>query len=239
VNNEANRTLIVLVAALVMVLMAVLIFLAWAAPDDVIDTLQNAVNDLRDNNDTAGRMIVTLAALAIAVLSLLVIVVELAPEDEERELRVEQAGSTTIVPAQALRQRLEESLAAIRDVRAARARVFTQDKGIAARLDLTVANGANLASVTQDSSRVVIGTIQTELGLPVSGLPIVRISYGDGKRAPASAAPVASSTSATPQSLVTEPAEMLGDHADAPPDEPSVVDPLEGSAKDAQPEGPA
>src|SRR5688572_28507296 len=118
-NNEANRTLIVLVAAFVIVVLAVLIFLAWAAPDDFIDTLQDVVNELRDNNDTAGRMIVTLVGLAIAVLGLLLIVAELAPEDEERELRVEQAGSPTIVPAQALRPRLEESLSAIPGVRAA------------------------------------------------------------------------------------------------------------------------
>ena len=37
--NEANRTAIVLLAAAWIVLMAIVIFLAWAAPDDVINTL--------------------------------------------------------------------------------------------------------------------------------------------------------------------------------------------------------
>src|SRR2546422_7197162 len=160
--NDTNRSVIVLGAALWIILMAVLIFLTWAADDKVIEELSDFVEYLQTNvqGDTAGRLIVTLGALALVALALLVIVIELAPEDEERELRVEQAGSTTIVPAQELRMRLEESLSAIPDVRAARARVFTQDKGIAARLDLTVANAANLASITQDSSRVVIDTIQ-------------------------------------------------------------------------------
>ena len=44
------------------------------------------------------------------VFALLVIIIEFAPDDEPRELRVEQAGATTIIPADALRMRLEEAL---------------------------------------------------------------------------------------------------------------------------------
>ena len=112
--NEANRTAIVLIAAAWIVLMAVVIFLAWAAPGDAIEALGDVVQELDQNNDTAGRLVVTLGALALAVFGVLVIILELAPEDEERELKVKQAGSTTIVPAQALRQRVEEAIGALR-----------------------------------------------------------------------------------------------------------------------------
>src|SRR5207237_5837008 len=103
------------------VLMGVAIFLTWAAPGDIIEALGDLVQDMDKNNATAGRLIVTLGALALAVLGLLVIVLELAPEDEERELRVRQAGSTTIVPARALKAGLAEGLSNPPDGATARA----------------------------------------------------------------------------------------------------------------------
>jgi hypothetical protein len=225
--NETNRTAIVLGAAVWIILMAVVIFLAWSADDKVIDKLGDFAEFLQANvqGDTAGRLIVTLGALALVALGLLVIVIELAPEDEERELRVEQAGSTTIVPAQALRLRLEEGLMALPDVTAAKARVFSREKGIASSLDLTIAPGANIASITQESSRIVVDTIQTELGLPVSGLPTVRIGFGGAKLQP-----IASSIIQSPQQTTEpamEPSEMMGSAGDPVPSEPAVMDPPE------------
>jgi hypothetical protein len=196
--NEANRTAIVIAAAAWIVLMAIVIFLTWAAPGDVIEALGDLVQDMDKNNDTAGRLIVTLGALALAVLGLLIIILELAPEDEERELRVRQAGSTTIVPARALKTRLEEALTSLPDVNTARARVYTKDNAIATNLDLGLEPRSSVGHVTQEASRVVVDIIQTELGLPVAGLPNVRISFGDGKPLPVTKAaesePVAASS---------------------------------------------
>lgn len=234
--NEANRTAIVLLAAFWIVLMVTLIFLAWAAPEDVIEALGDIVQEMDANNDTAGRLIITLGALSLAVLGLLLIVLELAPEDEERELRVQQSGATTIVPAQALRERLEEALTSLSDVTTAKARVWTKDNSIATNLELGLKTRANVANVTQESSRVVVDIIQTELGLPVAGLPSVRVSFGDGKALPVTTAAagsgaVASSTVRPPERPPeTEPKEMLGGAEDVSPSEPAVIDPTEGTA---------
>jgi hypothetical protein len=184
-SNDANRILIILAAAVWIVLMAALIFVTWSASDRAIDGLRDAVQFLDDNNDNIGRLIVTLAALVTVVLALLLIIVDLAPEEDERELRVEQAGATTIVPAAALRQRLEEALAALPEVTAARARVNTRDRGITAALDVTVTPEANVAQVTQEATRVVVDTVQTDLGLPVSGVPTVRVAFGGPRPKPA------------------------------------------------------
>ena len=194
-NNETNRSIIVLMAGLWIILMAVVIFLAWAADKEVVDRFQDFRNYLNDHRDTAGKLIVTLSALVTVVLALLLIIVEMAPEEETRELRVQQAGATTIVPAEALRQRLVEALLALPDVTAAKARVTTRDKGIASALDVSVSPNANVALVTQEASRVVVDTIQTDLGLPLVGLPTVRIAFGAPK-----AQPVASSISQPPLS---------------------------------------
>jgi hypothetical protein len=244
--NEANRTAIVLFAAMWIVLMAIVIFLAWAAPGDAIEALGDVVQEMDESNDTAGRLVITLGALALAVFGLLVIILELAPEDEERELRVKQAGSTTIVPAQALRQRVEEAIGALPEVTTVKARVWTQDNGIATNLDLGLAPRANIASVTQEASRLVVDIIQTELGLPVAGLPQVRIAFGGEKPVAVGASATsetfdpmsrfrrpaeASSTFQRPQSQPeVDPREMMGGVDDAPPPEPPVVDATEGTA---------
>src|SRR3972149_370512 len=105
-TNDANRLLVVLFGAALIVLSALAIFLAWSADTDVIDRVGDLAEYMDDHNDNAGKLIVTLGALVVAVLALLLIILELSPEDEERELRVKQAGAVTIVPAIALRQRL-------------------------------------------------------------------------------------------------------------------------------------
>ncbi len=192
--NETNRTAIVLLAALWIVLMAVVVFAAWAAADDTVDRLGDFVEYLNDRRDEdASRLILTLGALVLIVLALLLIVVELAPEEEGREIRVEQAGATTIVPAEPLRLRLEEALTTMTQVTAARARVFSQEKGIGMKLELTVTPDANIAVVTQEASRVVVETLQADLGLPVTAPPSVRIVFG-----PPKAEPVASSVTQPP-----------------------------------------
>lgn len=240
--NEANRTAIVLLAAAWIVMMVVIIFLAWAAPGDSIEALGDIVQEMDNNNDTVGRLVVTLGALALAVFGLLVIILELAPEDEERELRVKQAGSTTIVPAQALRQRIEEAIGGLPEVTTVKAKVWAQDNAIATNLDLGLIPRANVANVTQEASRVVVDIVQTELGLPVAGLPEVRISFGGEKPLPVTAAAASSTVdassmfrrpaeaSSTFQGPQTDPREMLGGAEDAAPSEPSVVDATEGAA---------
>jgi hypothetical protein len=180
-NNEANRLLIVFVSAAIIVVMAVVIFLTWTADTDVIDNIGDLSEYLAEHNDDAGKLIVTLAALVVVVLAFLMIIVELAPEDEEKELRVKQAGAVTIVPAAALRQRLEEALLSRPEITAAKARVSTGDKGITTALNLTVAQNANIAAVSQEAVRVSVDTIQNDLGLPVDGVPSVRVTFADGK----------------------------------------------------------
>lgn len=198
--NETNRTAIVLLAALWIVLMAVVIFVAWAADVETVERLDDFVRYLDDHRNNASRLILTLGALVLVVLALLVIIVELAPEEEAREIRVEQAGATTIVPAEPVRLRLEEALTAMPQVTAARARVFSHEKGIAMKLDLTVTPSTNVAVLTQEASHVVADTLQADLGLPITAPPTVRITFG-----PPKLEPVASSMTRPPEAEPSPP----------------------------------
>ncbi|MDP2675132.1 MAG: hypothetical protein Q8Q00_09535 [Dehalococcoidia bacterium] len=193
--NETNRAAIILFAAFWIVLMAVVIFLTWTAGADSVDRFGDLAEYLaKHEGENASRLIVTLGALVLMVLALLLIVVELAPEEETREIRVEQAGATTIVPAEPLRLRLEEALTAMPNVSAARAHVYSRDNGIGMKLDLTVTPDTNLTAITQEASRIVVETLQSDLGLPVAAPPTVRILFG-----PPGPEPVASSVTQPPE----------------------------------------
>jgi hypothetical protein len=241
--DSSNRLFIVFCACAWIVAMAVIIFLTWAAPDRTISRLGDFVQFLSDNNRDTGKLVVTLAALSAGIIGLLVIVVEVAPDAEPKELRVEQAGATLVIPADALRLRLEEALLMRPDVTAARTHVWTRDKGIATSMELTVPPGVNLASVTQEAVRVVVEVIQTDLGLPVSGVPPVKIAFG-GSRSPVHPTPTFATPIAEPAPMSTvqtvdervsiapaPPAPSLESHADSSPgplvydETPSVTEP--------------
>ncbi len=222
-SNESNRTTIVLLAAAVIVVMGIVVFLAWAADSETVGRLGDFVEYLDEHRDNASRLILTLGGLVVMVLALLLIIVELAPEEATRELKVQQAGTTTVVPAEALRQRLEEALVTLPSVTAARARVSAADKGVAASLELTLTPDANVGLVTQDATRIVVDTIQTDLGLPVAAPPDVRIAFG-----PAKAEPVASSIVQRPEEPAPEPPVGYG------PRPPTESDPEPGAGQGAQ-----
>jgi hypothetical protein len=241
--DSSNRLFIVLCACAWIVAMAVIIFLTWAAPDRTISRLGDFVQFLSDNNTDAGKLVITLAALAAGIIGLLVMVVEVAPDAEPKDLRVERAGATLVIPADALRLRLEEALLMLPDVTAARTHVWTRDKGIATSMELTVPPGVNLASVTQEAVRVVVEVIQTDLGLPVSGVPPVKIAFG-GSRSPVHPTPAFAPPIANPARMSTvqtvdetvssapaPPTPSMESHADSSPgplvydERPSVTEP--------------
>ena len=217
--NENNRTAIVLLAALWIVLMAVVIFFAWSDAELAVDNLGDFVGYLDDHRDTASKLILTLGALVLIVLALLVVIVELAPEEETREIRIDQAGATTIVPAEPLRKRLEEALTAMPQVSAARARVFSQNKGVGMKLDLTITPNINIALVTQEASRVVVETLQSDLGLPIAAPPSVRIVFGPAKTEPVASSVAQPPTPVTPSEPVT-PSKPVTPSEPTPPGEP-------------------
>ncbi|MBI1886248.1 MAG: hypothetical protein HYS09_08070 [Chloroflexi bacterium] len=196
--NDINRNAIVTVAAVLIVLMGIVIFLAWAADTETIGRLEDFVKYLHNHADNPGKLILTLGGFTIIVLAFLVIVAELAPEEETREVRLEQAGATTLLPAQVVRERLEAALLALPGARAATVQVASRQKGLGLSVDLAVAPNANLATIGQEASRTVAETVQNELGLALAEPPTVRLSFAKGEAPPAAGETVAEPPAADP-----------------------------------------
>jgi|GEM_PF-2283554 len=221
--REINRSIIILLAALVIIGMAMIIFLAWAAPDETIDRLGDLVQYFDAHNDNPGRLILTLGALTVIVLAVLTLVIEVAPQEQAGELKVKQAGSTTIVSSEGIRQRLEEALLGEPSITTAKVRVASHSDGVGTTLNLTLAAGSNVANATEEATRIVTQTLEEEMGLPAAP-PRIRVAF--------SPVPVAASTPST-----TGPSEVSEGPSGG---SPSDVEPTSAESTPIQPssEGP-
>lgn len=177
--NEVNRVGIVLMSAAVIVLAAAVILLAWTEYARIVDVFGDFVEYLDVHQDTAARIIITLGALTIAVIATLVIVVELSPQEDQRELRLEHGGATTIVSADALQFDIEEALLTLPAVTGARVHVAPYRGKIAVGLELTVVPETNVAVISQEATAVLAHRLQ-ETGLPLSQAPRLHITFGKG-----------------------------------------------------------
>jgi len=174
-----NRTAIVGLAFVWVILMALVILLTWGADTDTIDRLGDLVGYLNDHTDTASKLILTLGAAALIVLSLTVIVAELVPAAPADEVRLESVtGATAILPTEAIIQRLEQELRSLPQVQEAQAMVAARDKGLAVALTLTLTPDAVVASATEEACRLAQETIEQKIGVALVGLPTVEIRFG-------------------------------------------------------------
>ena len=177
--NEVNRAGIVLLSAAVIVLAAAIILLAWTEYARIVDLFGDFVEYLNVHDDAAAKIIMTLGALTVAVIATLVIVVELSPQEDQRELRLDHGGTTTIMPADVLRLDIEGALLALPAVTKAQVDVASHRGKIAVGLELTVVPETNVAVISQEATAALAHRLQ-EAGLPLSQAPRLHITFGKG-----------------------------------------------------------
>ena len=177
--NEVNRVGVVLISAAVIVLAAAVILLSWTEYARIVDAFGDFVEYLVVHEDAAAKVIITLGALTIAVIATLVIVIELSPQEDQRELRLEHGGTTTIVPADVLRLDIEEAILTLPAVTGARADVASHRGKIAVGIELTVIPETNVAVISQEATAALAHRLE-EAGLPLSQAPRLHITFGKG-----------------------------------------------------------
>ncbi len=184
-----NRSIIVALAAIWVVLMAVVILVTWAADTETIDRLGDLVSFLNDHTDNASKLILTLGTLALVVLCLIVIVAELTPAGPSDDIRLEGVtGAAAVLSAEAINQRIEQEVTALPQVKEAKASVTAHDRGLAVALNLVLGPDANVPEATEEACRVTQETIEQKIGVALVGLPNVQITFSppEGEPAPAS-----------------------------------------------------
>jgi len=184
-----NRGIIVALAAIWVTLMALVIFVTWAADAETIDRLGDLVRYLDEHTDNASKLILTLGVSSLIVLCLIVIVAELAPAGPSTNIRLEGVtGATAVLSTEDINQRIEQEVTALPQIKESKASVTARDRGLAVALNLVLGPDANVPEATEEACRVTQETIEQKIGVALVGLPTVQIRFSapEGEPAPAS-----------------------------------------------------
>ena len=184
-----NRGIIVALAAIWVTLMALVIFVTWAADAETIDRLGDLVRYLDEHTDNASKLILTLGVSSLIVLCLIVIVAELAPAGPSTDIRLEGVtGATAVLSTEDINQRIEQEVTALPQIKESKASVTARDRGLAVALNLVLGPDANVPEATEEACRVTQETIEQKIGVALVGLPTVQIRFSapEGEPAPAS-----------------------------------------------------
>jgi hypothetical protein len=184
-----NRGIIVALAAIWVILMAMVIFVTWAADAETIDRLGDLVRYLDEHTDNASKLILTLGVSSLIVLCLIVIVAELAPAGPSTDIRLEGVtGATAVLSTEDINQRIEQEVTALPQIKESKASVTARDRGLAVALNLVLGPDANVPEATEEACRVTQETIEQKIGVALVGLPTVQIRFSapEGEPAPAS-----------------------------------------------------
>lgn len=185
--NALNRWALVGLALAWSAFMLAVIFLVWGADEATIDALRNLADFFADHRDTFGKLILTLAALVLLLAGLLLLVAELMPQ-ATGDIRLGQvAGGTVVLAAEAITQRVEQSLLELPHIEGAKASVAGRGKGVELNLELLVAPESNITLVTEEAVRAARRTVEEKIGIPLLAMPTVRLRYSSPEPKPQAA----------------------------------------------------
>lgn len=175
--NVFNRVLLFLLCLALAAGAVAVVVLAWAAPQESIDALRDAVDWLEDHNRDLEKALLTSAGAFIALAAVVLAVLELLPqagtEVKVTDLRVGDAVLSTL----SIGQRVEEAVRAVPHVAEVRAAVKGRRKGVALALDLHVDPEANLAEVTDAACQAAQDVLTDRVHVALVEPPRVRLHY--------------------------------------------------------------
>lgn len=181
--NLGNRNVIIVLAALLVLGMAAVSFLAWAESARAIDALEDFAAYLREHNDNSGRLVVTLAALLVAVLSMLVIILELSPEAEPEILEIRGHGATLLAPRQAVAERLQDALLQLDGVLEAKVKPASKASAdLFVEAEMLVEAGAIPSAVAGMAVAAMEKALRRDLGVSLNSDSRIQVTPASGPR---------------------------------------------------------
>ena len=176
-EGEVNRFVVALLALLVIFGVAVVITLAWGAPDGSIARIADLAGWLRRHNDRDTKVIVTLAGVVIMLAMLMAIILELTPSSTQRmRVRRVKAGEATITTRE-IAERIDAELLQVEHVAECQTIVAAHGRRVEAVLDLHVDAGADLTRTADDACTRVRQLVEGQIGVELAAPPRARLHY--------------------------------------------------------------
>ena len=211
-----NRILILGGALLGIFVVIVIILLAWGAPEQSIERLNELATYMEDHNNNAAKLIITLGGLILVLLAAIVVIIEVAPP-ESGTLKVAnvETGDARI-PTEEVAHLLEEELSQLPQLNQVQARVEVRGNKAEVDLELHVGADADLAATADEACRRATDLLSRRIGVALARPPRAELHYLELRLAGRQAASGSvSSSEVHPQALGSEPSATL--RAGSPP----------------------
>lgn len=190
-DDLTNRIMTVGVAFLWIFLILVVILLAWGAPDQSIERLNDLAGYLDDHNNTSAKLIITFGGLVLILLATIVIIFEVAPP-EGGSLKVQTGTGDARISTEEVVLRLEEVLRTMPNLAEVQAKVQSRGEKADVTLTLHVAADADLASMSEEACRRARALLEERMGVVLVRPPQAELHYRElqvGHQAPTAAQP--------------------------------------------------
>ena len=211
-----NRILILGGALLGIFVVIVIILLAWGAPDESIERLNELATYMEDHNNNAAKLIITLGGLILVLLAAIVVIIEVAsPETGSLKVANVETGEARI-PTEEVAHLLEEELSQMPQLNQVQARVEVRGNKAEVDLELHVGAEADLAATAEEACRRANDLLARRIGVSLARPARAQLHYLELRLAGRHAASgSASSGEVHPQAMGSEPSGTL--RAGSPP----------------------
>lgn len=175
--DSTNRVIIIGGALVWIFFVLVVLLLAWGAPDNSVDALEDFVGYLRDHTDDLSRLVLTLGGIILMLLAIIVIIAELTPPAAP-SVTVQQvkSGSAKIATGD-IEQRVAQEVQMVSHVTQAAVKVIGRRGGIEIDLDLHVGPEANLSETAEEACRRTSDLVRASMGIALLELPRAHLHY--------------------------------------------------------------
>ncbi len=200
---DVGNRLGIIIATLVLIFFALLVaMMAWGAPHESVNKLNDFVGFLRDHQDEdLAKLVTTLGAAIVILLGGLVIILELSPPVTAGvRIGPVRSGDATIT-SEVIAARVEQEVLAVDHVSAARVRVGGRGKRVDVEMDLDVDADAPLAQTGEQACSRTRDLLERQMSIPLVSPPRanlhyreLRITRGDAAGVPAEAEPAPAAT---------------------------------------------
>jgi hypothetical protein len=175
--DQVNRFGAVVAALLVIFAAALIVMLAWGAPDSAIDRIDDFAGWLRDHDGRDAKLILTLASAVVVLLMLMAIIVELTPSPTQKmRLRNVTSGEAAITTKQ-IAERINDEVGRAPHIAECSAIVAARGRRVEVVLELHVDPGADLARAADDACRRTQTLVEQQLGIEMAQPPRARLHY--------------------------------------------------------------
>ncbi|MBI2864030.1 MAG: alkaline shock response membrane anchor protein AmaP [Chloroflexi bacterium] len=169
--NLFNRIAVVIVI-LVGILASIVLIIASITPEDALASLEDLVKVLEENISLGSQILVAVAAALVAIAGFLLLLLEVVPRSAKGVRLTGVTGASAQLTVDAIVNRIRYEVESVPGVQQVRPTVAPKGQEVDVVLELFTDITVDVASKTEDVSRIVRDTVENKLGVKTHNLKV-------------------------------------------------------------------